>query len=68
MIRDWIREVLVTLRWIRRPEMTVRIMDHHPGPNDLVTGVLVVVEGGGRQKWACFRCPGGCGNRFQLSL
>lgn len=68
MVRDWIRETLVALRLIRRPGMTVRVMDHHPGLNDLVPGVLVVVEGGGKQKWACFQCPGGCGNRFQLSL
>lgn len=68
MIRDWIREAFVTLRLIRRPEMTVRVMDRHPGPKDLAPGVLVVVEGGGKQKWACFQCPGRCGNRFQLSL
>ncbi|WP_244216485.1 DUF6527 family protein [Herbaspirillum rubrisubalbicans] len=43
-------------------------MDRHPSPSDLKPGVLVVVRGGGQKKWACFQCPGGCGNRFQLSL
>lgn len=68
MIQDWIREAFVVLRLIRRPTMTMIVMKRHPGPKDLVPGVLVVVEGGGKQKWVCFQCPGGCGNRFQLSL
>ncbi|WP_368040676.1 DUF6527 family protein [Roseicella sp. DB1501] len=43
-------------------------MDRHPTPEELPAGRLVVVEDGGRQKWVCFRCPGGCGARLQLSL
>lgn len=68
MIRDCVREALVLFGLIKRPEMTVRIVDRHPSPKELVASVLIVVEGGGKQKWACFQCPGGCGNRFQLSL
>lgn len=29
---------------------------------------LILVESGAIQKWACFSCPGGCGERISLSL
>jgi hypothetical protein len=29
---------------------------------------MLVVQDGVLQKWACLRCPGGCGERIQLSL
>lgn len=68
MWRDSVRETLIAIGFVRRPYMTLKIMDRHPGPKDLAPGILVVVEGGGKKKWACFQCPGGCGNRFQLSM
>ncbi|WP_246628708.1 DUF6527 family protein [Methylomagnum ishizawai] len=43
-------------------------MDRHPKPDELPPGLLVVVKDGGYLKWACFRCPGGCGEKLQLSL
>lgn len=68
MLRDLVREALIAIGVVRRPFLTLKIMDRHPGPKDLGLGNLVVVVGGGKKKWACFQCPGGCGNRFQLSL
>ena len=29
---------------------------------------LALVESGGVKKWACFKCPGGCGEVISLSL
>lgn len=29
---------------------------------------LLLIEDGGIQKWACFSCPGGCGQNIHLSL
>ena len=68
MWRDLLREALITIGVVRRPDMALKIMDHQPAPRDLLPGTLIVVEGGGKKKWVCFQCPGGCGNRFQLSL
>ncbi|WP_445083217.1 DUF6527 family protein [Candidatus Nitrotoga sp. HW29] len=30
--------------------------------------MLVVVKDEKHEKWACLRCPGGCGEKIQLSL
>lgn len=43
-------------------------MPRHPSPEELVQGVFVVVKDAQHDKWACFRCPGGCGQKVQLSL
>lgn len=68
MWRNVFCEVLVLLRLIRRPNFVVRILDSHPAFHEILPGVIVVVADGERPKWACFFCPGGCGNKFQLSL
>lgn len=68
MLRHLLREALVALRLIPRPDLSVRVAADHPSPDDLVPGRLVVVRDGARSKWACLRCPGGCGERIQLSL
>jgi hypothetical protein len=68
MWRDCLRQILVSLHIIRRPDLVSRITDRHPTPEELTSGTIVVVEDGGRAKWACLRCPGGCGERLQLSL
>jgi len=65
---DILRWVLVNLRLIRPPDLVARLSDRHPSPDELPAGLLVVVQDAGRQKWACLRCPGGCGDRLQLSL
>src|SRR5882672_322779 len=59
------------LRWCRlvpRPEMVARVTALHPSPSAMIDGVMLVVRDHGLHKWACMRCPGGCGERIQLSL
>lgn len=68
MWRDILRRALVRSRLIEAPDFTVKFVDRHPTPAEIPERVLVVVRGSDHPKWACFRCPGGCGNRFQLSL
>jgi len=34
----------------------------------LGNGEFKEIRGGGVQKWACFKCPGGCGTKISLSL
>ena len=68
MWRDIARRALVATGIIPRPDLVARVMDRHPTPGDLPPGVLVVVQDGDRAKWACLRCPGGCGEKLQLSL
>lgn len=68
MWRDYVRRGLVQVRLINKPDFTVRFADRHPAPGDIPDGIIVIVSGVDHPKWACFRCPGGCGHRFQLSL
>ncbi len=68
MWNDLLRRLLVFVRFIPRPYVVGRIMTHHPTPEELPEGILVLVKDGDRQKWACLRCPCGCGERLQLSL
>lgn len=63
-----IRQLLAGLRIIPKPDLVGRIMDRHPTPAELKTGVFIIVRDDNRQKWACFRCPGGCGEKLQLPL
>ena len=59
------------LRWCRlipRPELIAEVTALHPAPNEMIDGVMLVVQDKALQKWACLRCPGGCGERIQLSL
>ena len=53
---------------IRRPDITGFYAAQHPTPEELPPGHLVVVRDGGREKVACFLCPGGCGQKIVLSM
>jgi hypothetical protein len=68
MIRVLLRYFLVTLGCIPRPDLIGRTNEEHPSPEALLPGLLIVVRGGEHAKWACFRCPCGCGQKIQLSL
>jgi hypothetical protein len=68
MLRNIIRSLAVRLGFIAKPVFEIRFMDRHPTPDQVQDGQIVVVRGVEHHKWACFRCPGGCGNRLQLSL
>ncbi|WP_413037986.1 DUF6527 family protein [Pseudomonas ogarae] len=68
MWRDVVRKMFITSGFVKRPDFTVQRMSRHPSPRELLPGKLILVMDHERAKWACFVCPGGCGNRFQLSL
>lgn len=68
MWRQLVRRMLVRLRFIPSPDLVGLTMNRHPTPAELKPGVLIVVQDEDRLKWACFRCPGGCGEKLQLSL
>ena len=63
-----IRVCLESAGLIRRSALTGLVRAEHPGMDELADGRLCVVRDGGIEKWACFRCPGGCGHKIQLSL
>ena len=65
---SWIRQLLVWMRRIRQPDFVVKRVAVHPAPEAVKSGVMVVVGDRQRQKWACFQCPGGCGEVIKLSL
>lgn len=68
MIRSIILMVLGWLRLVRKPQLLARLAQKFPSGEELPTGRLVVVQGGGKDKWGCLRCPGGCGERIDLNL
>ena len=63
-----LRRGLVVARVIRRPDLVGQVMDRHPNPEELLPGMVVIVKDGVIEKWACLRCPGGCGEKLMLSL
>jgi len=68
MLKSLFRFILARLGWVQPPVFISRVMPHHPSPNQLPEGVVVVVKDEEHEKWACLRCPGGCGEKIQLSL
>lgn len=66
--RSLTRTLLQWCQLVRRPDMVAYVTALHPAPNEMTKGVILVVRDRGLQKWACMRCPGGCGERIQLSL
>jgi hypothetical protein len=40
----------------------------YPDADKISVGELIVVDDDGIMKWACLRCPGGCGASISLSL
>ncbi len=67
-LRSVIRQLLIWLRFIRQPDLSARIVPTHPAPENIKPGEILVVGDAEYQKWACFRCPGGCGESILLSL
>ena len=51
-----------------RYDLLVRRASTFPTEDDIRPGEMVHVVDGGIDKWACFRCPGGCGAMIPLSL
>jgi len=68
MLKYYLFRFLVWLHILPRPEYLSQIVSEHPNPEAIVNGVMMVVKDGQLEKWACFRCPCGCGQRIYLSL
>lgn len=56
------------LRFILRSPLVGVVVPGHPTPKELSESRVLIVRQGNIDKWACFRCPGGCGERIMLSL
>jgi hypothetical protein len=58
------------LRWlgIVRYDLLARRVSTYPEDPAVSEGELVFVVDAGIEKWACLRCPGGCGALIPLSL
>ncbi|WP_082657839.1 DUF6527 family protein [Paracoccus sp. MKU1] len=67
-IKGLCRIVLERVGWLPKSHLVASFEDAHPDPERLTSGRLVIVRSGGLDKWVCFRCPGGCGEKLQLSL
>lgn len=51
-----------------RADLLTRVTDRMPEDMEIKSGELVMVENDGFRKWACLKCPGGCGAKISLSL
>lgn len=49
-------------------DLLSRSVERHPADDEIAPGELLVVETEGIRKWACLKCPGGCGMKIALSL
>jgi hypothetical protein len=67
----FLRTILLFLVWIgliKKPRYLARYAEQHPSVSELANDDFVVVQSGGFTKWACFKCPCGCGQKIALSL
>lgn len=62
------RGLLLRAGWLKPPIFISEIVSKHPTPEVLDEGKIFIVQNGHLKKWACFRCPGGCGLKIMLSL
>lgn len=60
-------QLLRRIGWLRT-DFAVRIVEQHPGREPIERTEFLLVRDGKVDKWACFDCPGGCGERISLSL
>jgi Family of unknown function (DUF6527) len=67
-MQRWLISLLSWLGRIKKPQFHARYADKHPSIADLAADDLVIVRSGLYTKWACFRCPCGCGEKIALSL
>jgi hypothetical protein len=58
------------LKWLHLIEFDVlsRTSETYPVENQIASGELIFVIDAGIEKWACLKCPGGCGATIPLSL
>ncbi len=63
-----LRSLLVSLGFIPRPDLLVKVIPNHPVPESMEPGWIYVVGENGYRKWAYFRCPADPKEIIQLSL
>lgn len=68
LFRTFAQQLLTRLRLIPRPDFAAQIVPTHPSPEAVKPGAMLVVGDATYQKWACFRCPGDCGENILLPL
>jgi hypothetical protein len=66
--RKLLRNVLINLKLIDELDFGCSIVSLHPTPEEIEGGEISLVATPKIQKWACFKCPGGCGEIISLSL
>lgn len=68
MLKALILKLLTGIGLVEPPDFIAETVPTHPTPAQLEEGKLFVVKDGKLDKWACFKCPGGCGEKIMLSL
>ena len=68
MFKRFLCWLLVKACFIKKPDFVTAYSVRQPKTDELVVGELVVVGDGEKKKWACFKCPGGCGEKIMLCL
>jgi hypothetical protein len=72
VLRHFFQNFLVwlwaTLGLTRDAHFRTKLENTNPPANKLAISDFVIVESGGHLKWACFKCPCGCGDKISLSL
>ncbi|MFC0385995.1 DUF6527 family protein [Muricoccus vinaceus] len=58
----------ILLRLSPRSDLAGGYIERHPSPGELTPGRFLAVRSGGIEKSACFRCPGGCGQKIMRAL
>lgn len=68
IVKEWLIWLLSALGLITKPRFVARYAERNPAQDAIAESDLVIVQSGGYRKWACFRCPCGCGDKISLSL
>ena len=61
-------KLLVRLRLLESVDVTACVRARHPKPDALHPDRLIVERSDDIEKWACFQCPGECGEKIMLSI
>ena len=67
-LRKFVRNTLIKLGLVQKPDFTCFRVLEHPTPEEIKQGQISLVATPKIQKWACFKCPGGCSETILLSL
>lgn len=68
VLHDFARWLLVSIRFISKPDFLVSFLTDHPSDDALQSGLIYIVASGEHRKWAYFRCPSDQSEVIQLSL